>query len=60
MKIVIYLLKKKLGIYKRSKYKSIVSYVIGDIDEETHRTHLTNLNKLIDEFTHAIEILENV
>ncbi len=57
MKIVINLLKKKLNDYKHSKEKSINSYKRGNITENTHNIHMTNLNIVIQQFSKAIKIL---
>lgn len=58
MKEPIKLLEKELDTYLCSKEKSIKAYERGRITIETHNVHLTNLSKLINEFSKAIKILK--
>lgn len=50
-------LNKELSERRRSREKSKDSYSKGNISFELHRTHLNNLNPLINEYESAIEKL---
>lgn len=53
------LLKKELAEYKRALEKSKDQFEIGRINEALHNFHKANLEPLIEEYSKAVEILEN-
>ena len=59
MDTVLTLLQEELTGYTHAKVKSTISYSQMNIDKDTYNRHMKNLNKLINEFRKAIEILKN-
>jgi hypothetical protein len=53
------MLSRELKLLIRSKEKSIQSFKRGDIKSKLHRTHINNLNPLIDKYQEAINKLKN-
>jgi len=53
------MLTTELNILKRCKSKSIGSYERKEITKELHKTHLSNLNELINEFETVIKTIKD-
>ena len=53
------LLQERLTGYEKALQKSFISFRDKKITEEEHIIHKKNLNPLIFEYKHAIEILQN-
>lgn len=53
------LLQERLTEYEKALQKSFISFRDKKISEEEHNIHKRNLNPLIFEYKHAIDILKN-
>lgn len=53
------LLQERLTEYEKALQKSFISFRDKKISEEEHNIHKRNLNPLIFEYKHSIDILKN-